>query len=117
MIAKEPIRVPSETEHIRILSESKQVLGKEKTTKNSLETDMARMFVGKRRDELLLSEFKKRMFDAGYNAARDVTDSGFLSDHPIVILDGERSLKLVEIRDLNSSDLEKAKAFVNKRFS
>lgn len=45
---------------------------------------------------------------------RDETDSDFLSESPVVILNGAKSLKNFQISEISQSELVEAKAFSDR---
>lgn len=114
-VASEPIKVPSHKEHLSLMNSSRKKLGLKSIDEGSLEEETIKVTMPKNEEgRKLRASFIKEANQKGYNAVRDLTDSDWLSENPIIILDGEKTLNLVTIRDINEKDLSEAKEFVKK---
>lgn len=122
MVAKETLRSPSRKEAFDVLKETIHQVGPPKGIKpfdkdfghkNALE------WYREANTKIVLnkqSSFNKAYFGnlrkKGYNILLDEMDTGFLSELPIIVLDGAKSLRPISVSDVTGQDLKAAKAFL-----
>ena len=112
MIAKEPISAPSRSTQLNILNDSRNSIGL-KPVKASKMSIVVNDFFISNKHEKQKEVFVSKLKEAGFNAVRDGWDTELgLADHPIIVLDGGKSLRLIEARDINEYDLKESKEFV-----
>ena len=115
--AAEELRSPSSEEAYNILNKTLLELGR-KTHKAAQFDDDAKLWYADKSAKLMLKDdelskaFKSNIQKAGYNMLLDETDASWLSDLPVIILDGEKSLSKPLVSDLGKAELEEARSFI-----
>lgn len=113
--AKEPLKSPSREEAFNILNESLKNAGK-KGFSGTFKDSRARNWyveqnarIVKSRKSIEFQEYRKLLLKKGFNILLDEADAGFLSEMPILVLDGGRSLKKISISDFSPETLNAAR--------
>jgi len=124
MIATEELRSPSRQEAFDILKQTIDEVGPVKGVKQfkgDFSDPKALLWYQDANTKFVLdrgSEFNKaysaNLRRKGYNILLDEMDSGFLSELPIIVLDGSKSLRPITVSDVRSEDVKTAKAFIKK---
>ena len=113
MEVTEPLKVPSMDEHLEIYNKARTNLGLKTRDMRHLPEDTNKIFA-KGKDDRIKSEYIKEANSRGFNALRDVTDSMMLSEHPIIVLNGEKSLKQITTKNITDNDVRTAAEFIKK---
>lgn len=122
MVAKETLRSPSRKEAFDVLKETINEVGppkgvkpfdKDYSHKNALE------WYQEANTKIVLdkkSSFNRAYYGnlrkKGYNILLDEMDSGFLSELPIIVLDGAKSLRPISVSDVTGQDVKAATTFL-----
>lgn len=113
--AKERLKSPSREEAFNILNESLKNSGKKGFSGSFKDPRALEWYkkenarVVKSRKTIEFEAYKKALLKKGFNILLDESDAGFLSEMPILVLDGGRSIKKVTISDFSKSSLDAAK--------
>ena len=113
MEATEPLKIPSMNEHLEIYNKARTNLGLKPRDMHHLPEDTNKIFA-KGKNDRVKSEYIKEANSRGFNALRDVTDSMMLAEHPIIVLNGEKSLKQVTVKNISNKDVNTAAEFLRK---
>lgn len=123
-VAKETLKSPSRKEAFDILKETIDEVGPSKNVKafaKDFSNSSALIWYQDASTKLALdktstlsSAYFSKLRKRGFNMLLDETDSGFLSDLPIVILDGEKSLRPISMSDITGTDVRAAREFVKQ---
>lgn len=123
-VAVEPLKSPNRKEAFEILKESiaqagtapgVRVFKKDFSDEEALDWSQnaqGQLALGK--DSALKQTYYKNLRAKGYNILLDETDSGFVSELPIVVLDGAKSTRQIQVSDLNRQSLDTAKEFLKQ---
>ena len=123
-VATEPLKSPSRKEAFEILKASIAQAGtapgvtvfkKDFSDEDALDWSQnaqGQLSLGK--DSALKQTYYKNLRAKGYNILLDETDSGFVSELPIVVLDGAKSTRQIQVSDLNRKSLDTAKDFLKQ---
>lgn len=122
MVAVEPLRSPSRKEAFEILQKTIDQVGPSKGIKpftKDFSNKNAEMWYREANAKIVLdktSQTKQAYFDnlrkAGFNMLVDELDVGRIAEAPIIVLSGEKSLRMLSISDLKGQDVTKAKDFL-----
>lgn len=114
--AKESLKSPSREEAFNILNQSLKNVGKKGFSRSFKDDPKALDWykeqnarIVKSRKSIEFQEYKKLLLKKGFNILLDEADAGFLSEMPILILDGERSLKKISVSDFSKKTLDAAR--------
>ena len=124
-VATEPLRSPSRKEAFEMLKASIDEAGTQRQIRR-FDGDFsdpdaldwyqnASGVMGLSGKTPLQEAFFKRLKNKGYNILLDETDSGFLSELPIIVLDGASSTKQVRVSDIDTARLQEAKTFLKSK--
>ena len=124
MVAKEELRSPSREEAFDILKDTMSEAGTTKGVR-PFSKDFSdpealawyqdantRIVLDKGSD--LHQAYFSNLRSKGYNILLDEMDAGFLSDLPIIVLDGANSLRPMTVRDLQGQDVKTARALIKQ---
>lgn len=121
-VAKESLRSPSKREAFVILQETLKESKdpKQKPFKGNFEDRGAQDWY-ETKSANLVHKFNSETKNAyinnlrkkGYNILIDEVDSGFVSELPIIVLDGKKSLSLIGISDISGDEVRRAKKIVS----
>lgn len=113
MEATESLKIPSMNEHLEIYNKARTNLGLKPRGMHHLPEDTNKIFA-KSKNDRVKSEYVKEANSRGFNALRDVTDSMMLAEHPIIVLNGEKSLKQITVKNISGKDVSTAAEFIRK---
>lgn len=121
-VAKEPLKSPSRKEAFDTLKESINQAGapkgirpfdKDFTSKGAEAWyQEANAHIVKDKNSSFNQVYYGNLRKKGYNMLLDEADSGFLSELPVIVLDGAKSLRPLSVSDLSGKDVKAAKSFL-----
>jgi hypothetical protein len=112
--AKEDLKSPSREEAFNLLNQSLKEVGKKGFSRSFKDPSALEWYreqnsrIVKSRDSLEFKVYKKSLLKSGFNILLDEADAGFLAELPILVLDGERSLKKARISEFSKETLDSA---------
>ncbi len=122
MVAKEPLKSPSRKEAFDLLKSTINEVGPSKGIKpfNKDFSDKGALLwyqeantkIVIQKNTALNKAYFEKLKKKGYNILLDEMDTGFLSELPIVVLNGEKSLRPISMSDITGADVRTAKAFL-----
>ncbi len=122
MVAKEPLKSPSRKEAFDLLKSTINEVGPSKGIKpfnKDFSDKGALLWYQEANTKIVLQKntalnkvYFEKLRKKGYNILLDEMDTGFLSELPIVVLNGEKSLRPISMSDISGADVRTAKAFL-----
>ncbi len=113
--AKEPLKSPSREEAFNILNQSLKNVGKKGFSGSFKDRRALEWYkeqnasIVKSRKSIEFQAYKKLLLKKGFNILLDEADAGFLSEMPILVLDGQRSIKKLTISDFSKETINAAR--------